>query len=93
VAREAVVTTDSAPAPTPADGGARLGNPQLLFTLDEARNTPGGVALAPNGHRGWSVPNRADHSSPASLMEIDGATSKQPASRSPPTTRAKTPLE
>ncbi len=64
VNKEAVVQTDTVPA---------VGNPQLLFTLDDAHNTPDGLALAPNGHLILSVPNLADNSQPAALMEIDGS--------------------
>lgn len=49
-----------------------IGSPKLLFTLDEAHNTPYGLALTPNGHLILSVPNLADNCQLASLMEIDG---------------------
>ncbi len=79
VNKEAVVKVDSAKTAATAaaakmDSVPKIGNPQLLFTLDDAHNTPDGLALAPNGHLILSVPNLADNSQPASLMEIDGTT-------------------
>lgn len=72
--QEALVKTDSAatastaPADTvglPAGSIPTIGSPKLLFTLDDAHNTPDGLALAPNGHLILSVPNLADNSQPA----------------------------
>ncbi|MCI1187626.1 SMP-30/gluconolactonase/LRE family protein [Hymenobacter sp. DH14] len=96
VKKEAVVKTDSS-ATTAAKGASvpTVGNPQLLFTLDDAHNTPDGLALAPNGHLILSVPNLADNSQPASLMEIDGSTIKPFATNLPvePTTKKAAPMD
>ena len=104
VSKEAVVKTDSAtnasaaPADTmglPAGSIPTIGNPKLLFTLDDAHNTPDGLALAPNGHLILSVPNLADNSQPAALMEIDGSTIKPFAPNLPvePTTKKAAPMD
>ncbi|GAB2467605.1 phage head-tail adapter protein [Hymenobacter qilianensis] len=63
----------AAPADTAAatpDTIAQVGSPKLLHTLDEAHNTPDGMALAPNGNIILSVPNLANNSYPAVLMEM-----------------------
>ena len=104
VSKEAVVKTDSvttasaAPADTmglPVGSIPTIGNPKLLFTLDDAHNTPDGLALAPNGHLILSVPNLADNSQPAALMEIDGSTIKPFAPNLPvePTTKKAAPMD
>ncbi|GAB3866132.1 SMP-30/gluconolactonase/LRE family protein [Hymenobacter segetis] len=104
VSKEAVVQTDAsaqkaaAPADTmglPAGSIPTIGSPKLLFTLDDAHNTPDGLALAPNGHLILSVPNLADTSHPASLMEIDGTTIKPFATNLPvePTTKKAAPMD
>lgn len=103
VNQEAVVKTDSTAKPTasadtmglPAGSIPTIGSPKLLFTLDNAHNTPDGLALAPNGHLILSVPNLADNTQPASLMEIDGATIKPFATNLPvePTTKKAAPMD
>ena len=104
VSKEAVVKTDSvttasaAPADTmglPVGSIPTIGNPKLLFTLDDAHNTPDGLALAPNGHLILSVPNLADNSQPAALMEIDGSTIRSFAPNLPvePTTKKAAPMD
>ncbi len=104
VRNEAVVKTDSAttasaaPADTmgmPAGAIPTIGSPKLLFTLDDAHNTPDGLALAPNGHLILSVPNLAGNSQPASLMEIDGSAIKPFATNLPvePTTQKAAPMD
>ena len=104
VSKEAVVKTDSAtivsaaPADTmglPAGTVPTIGSPKLLFTLDDAHNTPDGLALAPNGHLILSVPNLADNSQPAVLMELDGTTIKPFATNLPvePTTKKAAPMD
>ncbi|MDQ2771584.1 MAG: SMP-30/gluconolactonase/LRE family protein [Bacteroidota bacterium] len=103
VNKEAVVKTDSTAKPTasadtmglPAGSVPTIGSPKLLFTLDDAHNTPDGLALAPNGHLILSVPNLADTSQPAVLMEIDGTTLKPFASHLPvePTTKKAAPMD
>ena len=103
VSQEAVVKTDSAAKPAvaadtmglPAGSIPTIGKPGLLFTLDDAHNTPDGLALAPNGHLILSVPNMADTSQPASLMEIDGTSIKSFATNLPlePTTHKATPMD
>ncbi|GAB3222858.1 SMP-30/gluconolactonase/LRE family protein [Hymenobacter seoulensis] len=62
--------------PTAADTVAKIGAPKLLHTLDEAHNTPDGLALAPNGSIILSVPNLADNTYPAVLMEMTDTTLK-----------------
>ena len=103
VNQEAVVKTDSTAKPSasadtmglPAGSIPTIGSPKLLFTLDDAHNTPDGLALAPNGHLILSVPNLADNSQPASLMEIDGTTLKPFATNLPvePTTKKAAPMD
>jgi DNA-binding beta-propeller fold protein YncE len=105
VNKEAVVKTNADTAKTasaaadtmglPAGSVPTIGSPKLLFTLDDAHNTPDGLALAPNGHLILSVPNLADNSQPASLMEIDGATIKPYAINLPvePTTQKAAPMD
>ncbi|SNR28885.1 SMP-30/gluconolactonase/LRE family protein [Hymenobacter mucosus] len=65
--------TAAAHVPPAADTVAAIGRPQLLYTLDEAHNTPDGLALAPNGSIILSVPNLADNTYPAVLMELTDA--------------------
>jgi len=105
VSQEAAVKTDLAAAKAtiaaadtmglPAGSIPTIGSPKLLFTLDDAHNTPDGLALAPNGHLILSVPNLADTSQPASLMEIDGTTIKPFATNLPvePTTKKAAPMD
>ena len=104
VSREAVVKTDSAATVSatsadtmglPAGSVPTIGSPKLLFTLDDAHNTPDGLALAPNGHLILSMPNLADTSQPAVLMEIEGSTLKPFASNLPvePTTKKAAPMD
>jgi len=103
VNQEAVVKTDSTAKPSasadtmglPAGSIPTIGNPKLLFTLDDAHNTPDGLALAPNGHLILSVPNLADNSQPAVLMEIDGSTIRSFATNLPvePTTKKAAPMD
>ena len=103
VNQEAVVKTDSTAKPSasadtmglPAGSIPTIGSPKLLFTLDDAHNTPDGLALAPNGHLILSVPNLADNSQPASLMEIDGSTIRPFATNLPvePTTKKAAPMD
>ena len=103
VNQEAVVKTDSTAKPSasadtmglPTGSIPTIGSPKLLFTLDDAHNTPDGLALAPNGHLILSVPNLADNSQPASLMEIDGSTIRPFATNLPvePTTKKAAPMD
>ena len=99
VQKEAVVTTDSAATGTATMAKTysvpNIGSPKLLFTLDEAHNTPDGLALAPNGHLILSVPNLADNSQPASLMEINGTTITPFLTNLPvePTTKKAAPMD
>ena len=99
VQKEAVVTTDPADTGTATmaktDSVPNIGSPKLLFTLDEAHNTPDGLALAPNGHLILSVPNLADNSQPASLMEINGTTITPFITNLPvePTTKKAAPMD
>lgn len=95
VNKEAVVKSDSTAATAKTDSVPTIGNPKLLFTLDDAHNTPDGLAEAPNGHLILSVPNLADNSQPASLMEIDGTTIKPYATNLPvePSTKKAAPMD
>ncbi|OGX91911.1 SMP-30/gluconolactonase/LRE family protein [Hymenobacter coccineus] len=103
VNKEAVVQTDSAalktaPADTmgvPAGSVTTIGNPQLLFTLPDSHNTPDGLALGPGGRLLLSVPNLADNSKPASIVEIVGNTYKPFAPKLPvePTTKKAAPMD
>lgn len=103
VTKEAVVTTDSAalkkaPADTmgvPAGTIPTTGSPQLLFTLPDSHNTPDGLALSPDGRLLLSVPNLADNSQPAAIVEIVGNTYKPFASNLPlePTTKKAAPMD
>ncbi|WP_210515362.1 SMP-30/gluconolactonase/LRE family protein [Hymenobacter terricola] len=95
VSKEAVVKTDSSATTAKSDPVPTIGSPKLLFTLDDAHNTPDGLALAPNGHLILSVPNLADNSQPASLMEIDGTTMTPYATNLPlePTTKKAAPMD
>ncbi len=50
---------------------ARVGlHPRLLTTLPDSLNTPDGLALAPDGRVFLSVPNLADNSQPAHIIEL-----------------------
>ncbi|SFP87314.1 SMP-30/gluconolactonase/LRE family protein [Hymenobacter arizonensis] len=97
VAKEAVVTSDSVTAARASapEASVPVGNPTLLFSLDEAHNTPDGMALAPNGNIILSVPNLADNSQPASLMEIVGTTIRPYATNLPvePSTKKGAPMD
>ena len=100
--REAVVKTDSAALKTaPADTMGvsvgsipTLGNPQIIFALPDSRNTPDGLALGPGGRLLLSVPNLADNSQPASIVEIVGNTYNSFAASLPvePTTKKAAPM-
>ena len=103
VAREAVVKTDSAALQTaaadtmgvPAGTIPAIGNPQLLFTLPDSHNTPDGLALSPDGRILLSVPNLADNSYPAAIVEIVGNTYRPFAPNLPvePTTKKAAPMD
>ena len=103
VNKEAVVNTDSAALKTasadtmgvPAGSITTIGNPQLLFTLPDSHNTPDGLALSPDGRILLSVPNIADNSQPAAIVEIVGNTSKPFVSNLPlePTTKKAAPMD
>ncbi|WP_216688756.1 SMP-30/gluconolactonase/LRE family protein [Hymenobacter siberiensis] len=78
--KEAVVNADSATLKTasadtmgvPAGSIPTIGSPQLLFTLLDTHNTPDGLARSPDGRILLSVPNIADNSQPAAIIEIVG---------------------
>ncbi|WP_236943293.1 SMP-30/gluconolactonase/LRE family protein [Hymenobacter sp. PAMC 26628] len=103
VNREAVVKTDSTALKTasadtmgvPAGSIPTVGNPQLLFTLPDSHNTPDGLALGPGGRLLLSVPNLADNSKPAAIVEIVGNTYKPFAANLPvePTTKKAAPMD
>ncbi|MBF9220424.1 SMP-30/gluconolactonase/LRE family protein [Hymenobacter ruricola] len=95
VNKEAVVTSGSDSSAVSAPPVPTSGSPKLLFTLDEAHNTPDGLALAPNGNLILSVPNLADNSQPASLMEIVGNEIRPFATNLPvePTTKKAAPMD
>ncbi|KUG08989.1 hypothetical protein ASU33_12050 [Solirubrum puertoriconensis] len=78
-----------------ADTAQRIGNPKLLFTLGYTHNTPDGLALAPNGNIILSVPNLADNSQPASLVEIVGDSMRPYLSNLPvePSTKKAAPMD
>ncbi|AIZ64032.1 hypothetical protein PK28_10600 [Hymenobacter sp. DG25B] len=87
--------TASVPASTAPDTTANIGSPQLLHTLDEAHNTPDGLALAPNGRLILSVPNLADNTKPAVLMEMTDTGIKDWLTNLPvePTTQKAAPMD
>ncbi|MBJ6109178.1 hypothetical protein JAO73_09160 [Hymenobacter sp. BT523] len=95
VNKEAVVKADADSAGASAPAVPTIGSPKLLFTLDDAHNTPDGLALAPNGHLILSVPNLADNSQPASLMEIVNDSLQPFATNLPvePTTKKAAPMD
>ncbi|MFC6223177.1 SMP-30/gluconolactonase/LRE family protein [Hymenobacter artigasi] len=103
VNKEAVVNTDSATLKTasadtmgvPAGSIPTVGSPQLLFTLPDTHNTPDGLALSPDGRILLSVPNIADNSQPAAIVEIVGNTYKPFAPNLPlePTTKKAAPMD
>lgn len=83
--RTSAVPADSATqAAVAADTIATIGNPKLLHTLDEAHNTPDGMALAPDGNIILSVPNLANNSYPAVLMEMTDTSLKPYLTTLPP---------
>ena len=103
VNKEAVVSADSATMKTastdtmgvPAGSIPTVGNPQLLFTLPDSHNTPDGLALSPDGRILLSVPNLADNSQPAAIVEIVGNSYKPFAPNLPvePTTKKAAPMD
>ncbi|WP_310392980.1 SMP-30/gluconolactonase/LRE family protein [Hymenobacter sp.] len=95
VAKEAVVSTAADTGAARSGNTPQIGSPKLLFTLDDAHNTPDGLALAPDGHLILSVPNLADNRPPASLMEIVGDSLRPYASNLPvePTTKKAAPMD
>ncbi|UOQ95944.1 hypothetical protein MUN81_11790 [Hymenobacter sp. 5317J-9] len=95
VNKEAVVKSEADSAAGSAAAVPSIGSPKLLFTLDDAHNTPDGLALAPNGHLILSVPNLADNSQPASLMEIVNDSLRPFATNLPvePTTKKAAPMD
>jgi sugar lactone lactonase YvrE len=86
---------DSVAVPPAADTVAAIGRPRLLFTLDDAHNTPDGLALAPDGRLILSVPNLADNTYPASLMELTETGLKPYLTNLPPepTTQKAAPMD
>ncbi|WP_375435456.1 hypothetical protein [uncultured Hymenobacter sp.] len=86
---------DSTTTPAAPDTIAKIGSPKLLHTLDDAHNTPDGLALAPNGNLILSVPNLADNSKPAVLMEMTDTSLKPYLSNLPvePTTKKAAPMD
>ncbi|QIL74941.1 hypothetical protein [Hymenobacter sp. HDW8] len=86
-------TADTAAAAP--DTIAQIGRPKLLHTLDEAHNTPDGMALAPNGTIILSVPNLANNSYPAVLMEMTDTSIQPYLTTLPPepTTRKAAPMD
>ncbi len=103
VNKEAVVKTDTSAMKTaaadtmgvPAGSIPTIGNPQLLFTLPDSHNTPDGLALGPDGRILLSVPNIADNSQPAAIVEIVGNAYKPFAPNLPlePTTKKAAPMD
>lgn len=94
--RTSATPADSATtAAVAADTVAKVGNPKLLHTLDEAHNTPDGMALAPNGSIILSVPNLANNSYPAVLMEMTDTSLKPYLTTLPPepTTKKAAPMD
>ncbi|TGD77138.1 SMP-30/gluconolactonase/LRE family protein [Hymenobacter wooponensis] len=85
----------TATASATADTVANIGSPELLHTLDEAHNTPDGLALAPNGSLILSVPNLANNSYPAVLMEMTDTSLKPYLTNLPvePTTKKAAPMD
>jgi DNA-binding beta-propeller fold protein YncE len=85
----------TATMPSTSDTVANIGSPKLLHTLDEAHNTPDGLALAPNGSLILSVPNLANNSYPAVLMEMTDTSLKPYLTNLPvePTTKKAAPMD
>ncbi|UOR06791.1 SMP-30/gluconolactonase/LRE family protein [Hymenobacter aerilatus] len=79
----------------PAGSTPTVGNPQLLFTLPDKYNTPDGLALAPNGNVLLSIPNLADNSQPAAILEVVGNTYRPFITTLPvePTTQKAAPMD
>ncbi|MBO3269813.1 SMP-30/gluconolactonase/LRE family protein [Hymenobacter defluvii] len=80
----------------PAGTIPTVGNPQLLFTLPNEHNTPDGLALSPDGRTLLlSVPNLANNSYPATILEITGNSYKPFATNLPvePTTKKAAPMD
>lgn len=79
----------------PADTVSRVGNPRLWHQLAAQYNTPDGLALAPNGSLILSVPNLADNTSPAVLLEVTDAAVRPYLSKLPvePTTQKAAPMD
>ncbi|UOG72841.1 hypothetical protein MTX78_11955 [Hymenobacter tibetensis] len=86
---------DSTTSGAATDTIATIGSPKLLHTLDDAHNTPDGLTLAPNGSIILSVPNLADNSKPAVLMEMTDTSLKPYLSNLPvePTTKKAAPMD
>ncbi|SNC62595.1 SMP-30/Gluconolaconase/LRE-like region-containing protein [Hymenobacter gelipurpurascens] len=85
----------TATVPATTDTVATIGSPKLLHTLDEAQNTPDGLAVAPNGSLILSVPNLANNSYPAVLMEMTDTSLKPYLTNLPvePTTKKAAPMD
>jgi len=79
----------------PAGSIPTVGNPQLLFTLPDKYNTPDGLALAPNGNVLLSIPNLADNSQPAAILEVVGNSYRPFITNLPvePTTQKAAPMD
>ncbi|OUJ74925.1 SMP-30/gluconolactonase/LRE family protein [Hymenobacter crusticola] len=79
----------------PADSIPTVGSPKLLFKLPEKYNTPDGLALAPNGNVLLSIPNLANNSYPAAILEIVGDSAKPYITNLPvePTTKKAAPMD
>ena len=80
----------------PAGTIPTTGNPQLLFTLPAEHNTPDGLAVSADGGTILlSVPNLANNSYPAAILEITGNTYKPFAMNLPvePTTQKAAPMD
>ena len=86
----------AASTPTaPTDTITRIGHPRLWHQLANQYNTPDGQALAPNGSIILSVPNLADNTSPAVLLEVTDAAVKPYLMKLPvePTTKKAAPMD
>ncbi|WP_375416129.1 hypothetical protein [uncultured Hymenobacter sp.] len=94
-ATDSAKTASTIPPKAPGDTVTRVGSPRLWHELAAQYNTPDGLALAPNGSLILSVPNLADNTSPAVLLEVTDDAVKPYLLKLPvePSTKKATPMD
>ncbi|MDJ0366063.1 SMP-30/gluconolactonase/LRE family protein [Hymenobacter sp. H14-R3] len=90
-----VVATAPAKSVELADTATQGAKPRLIATFPDSMNTPDGLALLPDGRVLLSIPNMADNSYPARIVELTAGGYKPFLSHLPPepTTKHAAPMD